>query len=80
MNRFPAFEESVISSSPVDEFRKDLDAGFKIKNERCLILKFDFNCEVIRGNGEFRFRDDLAFCLRKIEHELIGFSFERENG
>jgi hypothetical protein len=62
----------VIPGFPLDEFRKDTDAGFKIEAERGLILKADFDGVVVGRDGEFRFGNDLALCPREPKNALIG--------
>ena len=73
MNRPPAFESSVIARFPVDEFRKDSDAGLEIETERGLILKADVNCGVVKRVGEFHAGNDLALCLGELENAAIRF-------
>jgi hypothetical protein len=48
VNRSPSFDRFVFAAFPVDDFRHNLEAGFNLKIERCLILKDNFNDVVIR--------------------------------
>jgi hypothetical protein len=75
MYRSPAFERSIISAFPVRELRVDHHARLKLKAERGLILKADFNDVVVRGNVQFDALNDLAFGLWKRLNALVGFLF-----
>lgn len=47
VNRSPAFDGFVFPRFPVDQFRRNLEAGFKLKVERGLVLKHNFDDVVI---------------------------------
>jgi hypothetical protein len=51
----------MVSGFPVNDFRIEHRADFKIERERSLILKFDFNREVVGKDCLFRAGNDLAF-------------------
>jgi len=76
MHRSPAFERSVISAFPVGQLRVDHHARLKLKTERGLILKADFNNVVVGCNVQFDALNDLAFGLRKCLDALVGFLFD----
>lgn len=75
MHRSPAFERSVITAFPVGQLRVDHHARLKLKTERGLILKADFNNVVVGCNVQFDALNDLAFGLRKCLDALVGFLF-----
>ena len=75
MHRSPSFERSVISTFPVGELRVDHDTRLKLKTQRGLILKADFNDVVVGCNVQFDALNDLAFGLGERLNALVGFLF-----
>ena len=72
VNRFPSFEQFVVSGFPVSQYRNDLEARLKIEGERGLVLETDVNGAIIRGHGQFHVGHDLAFSLREVENAPVG--------
>jgi hypothetical protein len=71
-NRFPSLEWFVISSFPVSQYRRDLEARLNGEGKRCLVLETDVNGAVFRGEGEFHIGNDLALGLWEPENAPIG--------
>jgi hypothetical protein len=76
MQRSPSFERSVISVFPVGQFRVDHHARLKLKTERGLVLKADFNNVVVGCNVQFDALNNLSFGLRERLNALVGFLFD----
>jgi hypothetical protein len=76
MHRSPSLERSVISAFPVGELRVNHHARLKLKTERGLILKADFNNVVVGSNVQFDALNDLAFGLWERLNALVGFLFD----